>query len=155
MRFSERKPALIVTVGRRAYAIGLQHVAETMRPLAIEAIAGMPEFVRGVSVIRGAPIPVVDLKVLLEDGESSAVYGRFVTVKVGERRVALAVDGVVGLRNLDPAQIGELPPLLRDIDADLVEAIGTCDAQFLTVLRAARLVPDDVWTTLATEAAAR
>lgn len=151
----ERNPALIVTVGRRAYAIGLQHVAETMRPLAIEAIAGMPEFVRGVSVIRGTPMPVVDLQVLLKTGEHSAAYGRFVTVKVGERRVALAVDGVVGVRHLDPAQMGELPPLLQDIDANLVEAIGTCDAQFLMVLRTAHLVPDDVWTTLATEAEAR
>lgn len=154
MPSSERNSALIVTVGRRAYAIGLQHVVETMRPLAIEPISGTPKFVRGVSVIRGAPMPVVDLKALLEDGEHSAAYGRFVTVKVGERRVALAVDGVVGVRNLDPAQIGALPLLLQDIDANLVEAIGTCDAQLLMVLRAARLVPDDVWTTLATEAEA-
>lgn len=146
---------MIVTVGRRACAIGLQYVAETMRPLAIEAISGTPEFVRGVSVIRGTPIPVVDLQVLLENGENSAAYGRFVTVKVGERRVALAVDGVVGVRDLDPAQIGELPPLLRDIDADVVEAIGTCDAQLLIVLRAARIVPDEVWATLATWTEAR
>jgi purine-binding chemotaxis protein CheW len=155
MPSAERNPALIVTVGRRACAIGLQHVAETMRPHSIETMSGLPEFVRGVSVIRGAPIPVVDLKALLEDGENSAVYGRFVTVKVGERRVALAVDGVVGLRDLDPAQIGELPPLLRDVDADLVEAIGTCDAQLLLVLRAARIVPDEVWATLATGTKAR
>jgi purine-binding chemotaxis protein CheW len=155
MPSAERNPALIVTIGRRACAIGLQHVAETMRPLAIETMSGMPEFVRGVSVVRGTPMPVVDLQVLLETGEHSAACGRFVTVKVGERRVALAVDGVVGVRHLDSAQIGELPPLLRDIDADLVEAIGTCDAQLLLVLRAARIVPDDVWATLATGTEAR
>lgn len=141
---------LIVTAGTRACAIPLQHVAETMRPLAIEPISGTPEFVRGVSVIRGAPIPVVDLKALLESGDTSAAYGRFVTVRVGQHRVALAVDSVVGVRKLDPAQIGELPPLLGDVNADVVEAIGTRDAQLLTVLRAARIVPEEVWATLAT-----
>jgi purine-binding chemotaxis protein CheW len=149
VRDSERSPVLVVTVGARACAIPLHHVAETMRPLSIAPVAGTPSFVRGVSLIRGAPTPVVDLKALLENGENSAPYGRFVTIRLGERRVAIGVDGVVGLRNLDSAQLGELPPILRDVAADLIEAIGARDAQLLVVLRAARIVPDEVWTILA------
>jgi len=148
-RASERSPVLVVTVGARACAIPLHHVAETMRPLSIEPVAGTPGFVRGVSVIRGAPTPVIDLKALLENGENSATYGRFVTMKLGERRVALGVDGVVGLKNLDSAQLRELPPMLRDVTGDLIEAMGTRDAQLLVVLRASRMVPDEVWSTLA------
>ncbi|MCX6539541.1 MAG: chemotaxis protein CheW [Acidobacteria bacterium] len=146
---------LVVTVGAHTCAIPLHHVAETMRPLPIEPVAGTPGFVRGVSVIRGAPTPVVDLKALLENGENSATYGRFVTLKLGERRMAIGVDGVVGLRNLDSAQLEELPPILRDVAADLIEAIGARDAQLLIVLRAARIVPDEVWTTLAAGEATR
>jgi chemotaxis signal transduction protein len=48
-----------------------------------------------------------------------------------------------------------LPPILRDVAADLIEAIGTRDAQLLVVLRAARIVPDEVWTTLAAAEATR
>ena len=155
VRASERSPVLVVTVGGLACAIPLHHVAETMRPLSIEPVAGTPGFVRGVSVIRGAPTPVVDLKALLENGENSAAYGRFVIMKVGERRVAIGVDGVVGLRNLDSAQMAELSPMLRDVAADLIEAIGTRDAQLLVVLRAARIVPDAVWTTLTAAEATR
>lgn len=116
-----------------------------MRPLAIEPVVGTPGFIVGVSVIRGAPIPVVDLKTLVENGENSAHYGRFVTLKVGARRVAIGVDGVVGLRHLESAQLQELPPMLRDVPTDYIEAIGTLDAQLLVVLRAARIVPDEVW----------
>ena len=60
VRAWERIPVLVVMVGARACAIPLDHVAETMRPLPIEPVAGTPGFVRGVSVIRGAPTPVVD-----------------------------------------------------------------------------------------------
>ena len=156
VRASERSPVLIVTVGARACAIPLHHVAETMRPLSIEPLAGTPGFVRGVSMIRGAPTPVIDLNALLGNGENSATYGRFVTLKLaGERRGALGVDAVVGLRNLDSAQLGELPPILRDVAADLIEAIGTRDAQLLVVLRAARIVPDYFWKTLAAGVATR
>ncbi len=139
----ETSPVVVVMVGARACAFPLHHVAETMRPLPIKSVAGTPGFVRGVSVIRGMPTPVVDLKALLENSENSPSYGRFVTLKLDDRRVAIGVDSVVGLRNLDSAQLGELPPLLRDVTADLIESFGTCDAQLLLVLRAARISPQD------------
>jgi purine-binding chemotaxis protein CheW len=120
-----------------------------MRPLPIESVAGTPGFVRGVSVIRGAPTPVIDVGALLENREPSTTYGRLVTLKVGERRVAIGVDGVVGVRNLDSTESGELPPLLGGAAAAVIEAIGARDAQLLVVLRAASIVPDDVWRTLA------
>ncbi len=154
VRASEISPVLVVMVGARACAFPLHHVAETMRPLPIKAVAGTPGFVRGVSVIRGTPTPVVDLKALLENSENSPSYGRFVTLKLDDRRVAIGVDSVVGLRNLDSAQLGALPPLLRDVTADLIESFATRDAQLLLVLRAARIVPDAVWTTLAAAEAA-
>ena len=149
VRASEISPVFVVMVGARACAFPLQHVAETMRPLPIEPIAGTPGFVRGVSVIRGLPTPVVDLKALLENSDNSPSYGRFVTLKYDTRRVVIGVDSVVGLRNLDSAQLAELPPLLRDVTADLIESFGTLDAQLLLVLHAARIVPDEVWSTLA------
>ena len=145
----ETSPVFVVMVGARACAFPLHHVAETMRPLPIKPVAGTPGFVCGVSVIRGTPTPVVDLKALLENSENSPSYGRFVSLKLDDRRVAIGVDSVVGLRHLDSAQLGELPPLLRDVAADLLESFGSRDAQLLLVLRAARIVPDEVWTTLA------
>ena len=150
----ETSPVFVVMVGARACAFPLHHVAETMRPLPIKPVAGTPGFVCGVSLIRGTPTPVVDLKALLENSENSPSYGRFVSLKLDDRRVAIGVDSVVGLRHLDAAQLGELPPLLRDVTSDLIASFGTCDAQLLLVLRAARIVPDEVWTTLAAAEAA-
>lgn len=154
IRATEVSPVLVVMVGTRACAIPLHHVAETMRPLPIQSVAGMPNFVRGVSVIRGTPTPVVDLKALLENSENSLSYGRFVSLKLEERRVVIGVDSVVGMKHLDSAQLGELPPLLRDVNTDLIESFGTRDAELLLVLRAAHIVPDEVWASLEeTEAA--
>jgi purine-binding chemotaxis protein CheW len=140
---------LVVMVGARACALPLLHVAEIMRPLPIEPVAGTPGFVRGVSVIRGTPTPVVDLGALLENRANREAYGCLVTLKLGERRFAIGVDSVVGLRSLDTARLGELPPILGDVAAHLIETIGARDAQLLIVLRAARIVPDEVWATLA------
>ena len=147
-------PVFVVMVGARACAFPLHHVAETMRPLPIKPVAGTPGFVRGVYVIRGIPTPVVDLKALLDNNENSSSYGRFVTLKLDARQVVIGVDSVVGIKSLDLVQLGELPPLLRDVTAELIESFGTRDAQLLIVLRAAHIVPDEVWTTLAAAEAA-
>jgi purine-binding chemotaxis protein CheW len=130
----------------------VHHVVETMRPLPVESIAGAPEYVRGLSVVRGAAVPVVDLAALLEGHGRSTSFRRFVTVKADDRRFVLAVDKVVGVRELDATQLEELPPLLRNADADRIEAIGVADAQLLVVLRGARTLPEDFWKAIATGA---
>lgn len=137
------------TDGRRC-ALALEHVVETMRPLPISPFAGAPDFVLGVAIVRGAPTPVVDLAALLGGGRRTP--GRFVTVKAGERRVALAVERVAGVHML-PAADGVIPPLLREARADVVAGVSTLDAELLVVIRAARIVPDEVWHALTKQAA--
>ena len=144
--------SLICRVLNRVCALPLQHVIETMRPLAIEALAGVPRPVSGVAIIRGAPMPVVDLAWLLAGEESHPA--RFVTLNADGRPVALAVDAVVGVRVIPTGSVYDLPPLLRDANADAIAAIGTLDAELLMVLRGGRLVPETVWNVLDAEGGA-
>ena len=138
---------LICRCGLRLCALPLGSVAETMRPLPLESIPDMPSFLLGVSIIRGAPVPVVNLSQLIGDATDERI-SRFVALKTGERRLALAVEQVVGVRELDHDSINEIPPLLRETGADLISAMTTLDAELLLVLRSARMIPDSVWRTI-------
>jgi purine-binding chemotaxis protein CheW len=144
---------LIVAVQAGACALPLMHVVETMRPRPIEPISCALSFVRGISIIRGAPTPVVDLGALL--GTSNGAPGRFVTLRLGDRQVALAVDTVVGVREFDALTIQKLPPLLGGASKEIIEAIGTLDEQMLIVLRAGWRLPDAVWQAVAAREAAQ
>jgi purine-binding chemotaxis protein CheW len=130
--------SLICRVQTRLCALPLAHVVEMLRPL---PVAGAPPFVLGLAVIRGAPLPVVDSARLL--GADDARAGRFVTVNAGNRRVALAVDCVLGVRAVAPESLHALPPLLHEADSGVIAAIGLLDAELLLVLRSARLLPDE------------
>ncbi|MBS2023811.1 MAG: chemotaxis protein CheW [Deltaproteobacteria bacterium] len=138
--------SLVVASGARACAIPLSHVLETLRPLPVEALAGAPGFLRGLSVIRGKPTPVLDLRALLE--EEPGTPTRFVTLRLSERTLALAVDSVLGVRTLDRATLATLPPLLRDASQRMVEAVGTLDARLLLVLKTGWLLPPEVLNAL-------
>lgn len=139
--------SLICRLQRRLCALPLANVVETMRPLPVNVVPGAPHFVRGLAVVRGAPIPVVDAGRLLGlDGEPPA---RFVTLTVENgRRIALAVDAVLGIRSIPPEALHELPPLLKQVESDTVSQIGMLDAELLMVLQSARLVPEDFWSRL-------
>lgn len=112
------------------------HVAiETMRPLPVRAIGREQQGVLGVATIRGITVPVVDVGSLL--GESARAPRRFVTIRVAERVVALAVDDVIGVRRV--AAWEALPKLFGD--EKLIAAIARTDAELVLALDAARLVP--------------
>lgn len=140
-------------VGDRLCAIPLADVVETMRPLPVEAVAGAPNYVPGVAIIRGEALPVIDVGALLGAGGSRA--GRFVTLRVADRRVALAVDDVVGVRALPSAALGRLPPLLRSAGAGAVSSMSALDSELLVRLDGAHVVPDALWGELEARRQAR
>jgi purine-binding chemotaxis protein CheW len=133
---------LLCRLPTRFIGVPLEHVIETMRPLPVQLLSGAPDCVSGLSVIRGVPVPVVDAGRLI--GESETRPGRFVTVRAGDRVVALAVDDVVGVRAILTESLQGLPPLLRDAGAESIAAIGALDGELLLILHSARVVPDDL-----------
>lgn len=111
-----------------------------MRPLRSEPLAGVPAFIRGIAVIRGVPTPVIDAAHLVNGSPSNPT--RFVTLRTGRRRVALAVDSVIGIATIPHDALQALPPLVENSGLDTIAAL---EAELLFVLNSTRLVPDEVW----------
>ena len=137
--------ALLVRAGGRVCALPLAAVVETMRPLRVEPLAGAPDFVLGLAIVRGAPVPVVDLGACLSGERGPAGLTRFVTLRLGERRVSVALEAVIGVRSLDRAALEGAPALLGDGRSGAIAAIGRLDRELLLVLDAARILPPAAW----------
>lgn len=136
-----RIPALVVKARGWSCAVALTDVVETMRPLPVSRVAGLPDFVAGVAVVRGAAVPVVDLGRLLGSG-AEIPPTRFVTARAGGRTIALAVDEVRGIRQLEP---GRLDALAAPVRASLIDAVGVTGGELLMVVRAGRILSDEIW----------
>jgi purine-binding chemotaxis protein CheW len=131
---------LLCHAGSSFYALPLCHVVEIMRILPIDPVAGAPPYVRGLSIIRGTPTPIVDIAFLCVGRTASS--HRLVTVRTDTRIIALAVDRVLGVRSLKADE--PLPPLLREAATDVVSAIGRLDAELLLFLSTARIVSEEL-----------
>jgi purine-binding chemotaxis protein CheW len=133
-------------------ALPVANVEETMRPLPIGPLAAAPAFVTGLSIIRGRPTPVVDTGALL-GARDEARPRRLVVLRLGERRVALAVEEVLGVRALPRVTLHRLPPLLSEASRDAIAAVGALDDALLLALDTGRLVPEAVWDAVTASAA--
>jgi purine-binding chemotaxis protein CheW len=127
--------SLVFRAGSLLCALPLDDIAETMRPLPVRPLAGMPQHVAGVSVVRGTPVPVVDVAALLGD-DSNTAPSRFIVVRGEHGQAALATGDVVGIEEVAPARAG----------------IAVRGREPVFTLRGASVVPADAWATL--EAAA-
>ena len=133
---------MLCRLGRQLCALPLTHVVETMRPLPIRVMPGRPVFMSGLSLVRGAPLPIVNGAVLI--GEPATPPGRFVTLQVGARQIVLAVQEVVGIAALAADLLEHSPPILARIQVETVATITALDSEFLWLFDAARIVPAEV-----------
>ena len=115
----------------------------------------MPPFVLGLAIVRGFPAPIVDAARLLNPLESPSPpmipprSARFVSLKLGERTAALAVDAVLDVRAVAGGNAGGYSAAAarggsRRSRPRSVRSIP----QLLLVLEAARLVPESVWSAI-------
>lgn len=108
-----------------------------MRPLPVQRVGGAPGFVLGLAVVRGEAVPVIDAALLLAGQVSSPT--RFVSLRVGDRRVVLAVTEVIGPCRVEAGVLRESPALVAG-SSEVRGALGVLDGRLLEVLESARLI---------------
>lgn len=129
---------LVFTVGAQCCAVPLTDVVEVMRAQPITAHGVLPLGVLGTTILRGQATPVVDAGQILRGISSSAA--RLLWLKVGVRRVALAVDHIVGPSEIADDALVDAPELVRGSDS-VVTALGVHDSELIHVLMSVRAVP--------------
>ena len=138
---------LLVRVGTLMCGLPMEHLSETCRPLPVKAMKSTLPYVRGVTVIRSAPAPVISLSTLLWGQPASAT--RFVVLRTGQGRVVLEVEEVVGVASIPSERLVDSPRVLGEAIREHVTALAEVDGELLAVLASAHLVSDDLLRTSA------
>jgi len=132
---------LIVELAGQDYGIDALTVEEIRGWSAPNPIAGAPPFVRGLIGVRGADVPVVDLRLALglppaaRDASTSVVV-----VRLGARLVGILVDAVSDVALLPPNRVRAAPPVDSPRDAGFVTGLADRDARTLILVDIVRLL---------------
>lgn len=127
------------------YAVDILRVREIRGICAITPIPQSSPHVRGVMNLRGAVVPVIDLRAALNLDQ--AEYGKFtviIVLSVHGRTVGFVVDSVSDVLSLDAAAIERSPDLGGRVDASLVEGIARTQDRFVVLLDIDRVTVGDL-----------
>jgi len=122
---------LIFTAGGEEFGLPVEAVLEVRKTSELVKVPHAPDFIEGISHIRGRPVAILDLAKKLGKGAvKNSAQNRFVITKSQENVVGLLVDSArevleVETRTLEPVQAagmeildlqGRLVPILRPND---------------------------------------
>lgn len=147
---SESRQYLSFTLDAENYAVGIEKVHEVLEYTRITPLPGMDAYIKGIVNIRGAGIPVIDLR--LRFGMPETPVGKDTAIIVLELEndgatavvgaLADAVHEVVEL----PASDMEPPPRLgSSLSADYIRGVARHDEGFIVVLDIDRVLEAEVY----------
>ena len=131
---------LTFRLGSEEYAIEILKVQEIRGWEAPTAIAGTPDFIKGVINLRGTIVPIVDLRLKFK-GE--AKYDEFTVViilSVARRVVGVVVDAVSDVVTLLPQQVRAAPEFGTSLDTRFITGLGTLGERMLILADIERLM---------------
>jgi purine-binding chemotaxis protein CheW len=123
------------------YGVGILSVQEIRGWSAVTAIPHSPAWLLGVINLRGAVVPIIDLRIKFNFAK--AEYNEFTVViilNVGARVVGIVVDGVSDVITLGPGQIKPAPSLGNNADTSHIIGFGTLDERMRILMDVERLM---------------
>lgn len=142
---SERQVAasefLTFVLGSEEYGIDILRVQEIRGYDAVTKIANAPAFIKGVINLRGAIVPIVDMR--LRFNLERVDYNEFTVViilNVLQRTIGIVVDGVSDVIALQPSEIKPPPEFSSTFDTQYLMGLGTAGERMLILVDIEKLL---------------
>ena len=134
---------LLFRVAGALHACDVGHVREIVRQGPVTRFPGAPPFVRGLMNLRGEVLTVVDLGLRLAPEGEPLDGGRLIVIQVDDRRLAVAVDEVLEVREItEETAGGAAPPASRGGPRNVARPLGHLDGQIVLLVDLSALVSE-------------
>jgi purine-binding chemotaxis protein CheW len=152
------RQVLTFSLGREVYGVDILRVKEIRGWSPVTRIPQSPQSVLGVLNLRGAIVPIIDLRVrfALQQAEFTAVTVIIVLslrTEQGVRECGVVVDNVKDVVDITPDSIRPAPSMNAGNASEFIEGITTFDEQMLILLNADDLVSRELSPAIADRAA--
>lgn len=142
---TDERQYLTFNLAGEAYGVDILKVQEIRGWTPVTQMPNVPDFVRGVMNLRGAIVPVIDLR--RRFGLETVEYDKTTVVIVvmvkggnGERVMGLVVDGVSDVLNVGSGDIQPTPDFGTALSTDFISGLVTNDMGMVMLLEVDRLL---------------
>jgi len=130
-------------IGDDQYGVDIMAVREIKGWSDITHLPKQPEYVRGVLNLRGAIVPIVDLRCRFGQGLTETTPLHIVIiVQIGGRQVGLIGDRVLDIVSVDASQIQQVPRTAHKTTTDFLAGLVTHDNVMIALIDLPHLLSD-------------
>ncbi len=128
-------------IGDDQYGVDIMAVREIKGWSDITHLPKQPEYVRGVLNLRGAIVPIVDLRCRFGQGLTETTPLHIVIiVQIGGRQVGLIGDRVLDIVSVDAGQIQSVPRAAQGETTDFLSGLVSIDNTMIALIDLANLL---------------
>jgi purine-binding chemotaxis protein CheW len=123
----------IFNIHDETFGIDIARVIEILRVQKIFTIPGLPEFLSGVMSVRGAVIPVMDLR-LRFGMKPAGRKERIILVRYDREKIGFLVDEIKEILVLNPDEIRPSPSIFKGSKTQYLSGIGKKGERIILIL---------------------
>src|SRR4030042_1458722 len=123
---------------KEEFAFRVSQLEEILRPQKTTMIPKMPDYVLGITSLRGKIIPVVDLKTKLSlttQPSDITPRGKLLIIKGPKGPIGAAIDKVIGVVRIAKSEIIPPPSHLTEAEHKFIEGVTVVDKRFISIIQ--------------------
>jgi len=127
-------------IGDEEYAVPILAIQEIIKPFTWTRVPQVPNYVLGVFNLRGAVIPLIDLR--LKFGLSAKKQGddtRFIVMRHGNDVAGFVIDRLTMAIRIKKENIGPAPDTVNGDDT-IIDGVGKQEDKIITILKVNKLL---------------
>jgi purine-binding chemotaxis protein CheW len=123
------------------YAFRIEQIQEIIIPDRVTRMPQVPDFIEGVSNLRGTIIPVINLRRLFDlELKEKNEETRTIVVNVRKKTIGCTVDAVTQVVRISREQIQPAPELVRTEGASYIAGFAKLDSRLIILLEIDQLL---------------
>ncbi len=137
-------------LGQEEYGVDILRVQEIKGWEHTTPIPNTPEYVMGVINLRGAVVPIIDLRLrfgldeISYDDTTVVIIVRAEDAMGAQKIIGLVVDGVSDVYTIQPQELQAAPDMSGRVKSDYIQGLATINEKLIVILHVDPLINDGI-----------
>ncbi len=141
--FMEEFKAVIFKLDSEEYGVDINRVLSIEKEQEIVPVPNTASYIKGIINLRGEVIPVYSLRDKFKRPEKNSDDQQYIIVSINGVSMALEVDGVDKIHNIEEDDIFDAPPIILNEHTGFVDKVLKNDKKLVIIMNIDKLLSKD------------
>ena len=124
---------VVFKVNNELYGVDINSVQSIEKQVQVVSVPNAVSYIRGIINLRGEVIPVYSFKRKFKQDDSKFT-GNAIIINVGSVKIALEVDEVMEISDIDTENIMEMPRIVRNKETIYMDKVANVNGKLIILI---------------------